>query len=352
MKKGKMLLILALALILRPLSVLAHPGRTDSNGCHTCKTNCEKYGLSYGEYHCHNGNSNSSSGGSNKNTYKKSSIKTLSFVKVNNDSVAIRDKMNYVTSTTDVTVEAAATDNKANVEIDWDQNLEYGDNQILIIVTAEDGSTKKYVLNIKLVSNDANLKIVKVDNEEIAVENSMTYRTIKSDVEITAIANNESANIEYDKNPQLEIGENIIKIKITAADKKTTKYYNLKIVRVEKYNDNVNVKIKVNGEKVIFNNYKSNTIYLDFNIKEINIEYKLEDENATIELDYDKRIESGDKIIKFKVISESGKEQEYEINIHKYSESEENVNTIIGLGVTGGIGYGIYKWRKKKSVSR
>ena len=31
----------------------AHPGRTDSSGCHTCKTNCQKWGLSYGEYHCH-----------------------------------------------------------------------------------------------------------------------------------------------------------------------------------------------------------------------------------------------------------------------------------------------------------
>ena len=31
----------------------AHPGRTDARGCHTCRTNCEKWGLSYGEYHCH-----------------------------------------------------------------------------------------------------------------------------------------------------------------------------------------------------------------------------------------------------------------------------------------------------------
>jgi len=32
----------------------AHPGRTDSKGCHTCRTNCtEKWGLEYGEYHCH-----------------------------------------------------------------------------------------------------------------------------------------------------------------------------------------------------------------------------------------------------------------------------------------------------------
>ena len=33
--------------------VFAHPGRTDSSGCHTCRTNCSSWGLSYGEYHCH-----------------------------------------------------------------------------------------------------------------------------------------------------------------------------------------------------------------------------------------------------------------------------------------------------------
>jgi hypothetical protein len=33
--------------------VYAHPGNTDSAGCHTCRTNCPSWGLSYGEYHCH-----------------------------------------------------------------------------------------------------------------------------------------------------------------------------------------------------------------------------------------------------------------------------------------------------------
>lgn len=34
--------------------VFAHPGRTDSSGCHTCRTNCSSWGLGTGEYHCHN----------------------------------------------------------------------------------------------------------------------------------------------------------------------------------------------------------------------------------------------------------------------------------------------------------
>lgn len=48
-------LILATLTVIFWLSpvVLAHPGNTDTSGCHTCRTNCPSWGLSYGEYHCH-----------------------------------------------------------------------------------------------------------------------------------------------------------------------------------------------------------------------------------------------------------------------------------------------------------
>lgn len=44
---------LVIAYLLFPSVIFAHPGRTDSSGCHTCRTNCAKWGLSTGEYHCH-----------------------------------------------------------------------------------------------------------------------------------------------------------------------------------------------------------------------------------------------------------------------------------------------------------
>jgi competence protein ComEC len=53
--------ILSFLLISATLSV-AHPGGTDANGGHTCRTNCEKWGLEEGEYHLHN--SGTKSGGS------------------------------------------------------------------------------------------------------------------------------------------------------------------------------------------------------------------------------------------------------------------------------------------------
>lgn len=41
-------------LILLCETVNASPGGTEKGtNCHCCYTNCEKYGLKYGEYHCH-----------------------------------------------------------------------------------------------------------------------------------------------------------------------------------------------------------------------------------------------------------------------------------------------------------
>lgn len=55
MHRNFKLIILAFVLLLiLPLSVFAHPGRTDAQGCHTCRTNCASWGLANGEYHCHN----------------------------------------------------------------------------------------------------------------------------------------------------------------------------------------------------------------------------------------------------------------------------------------------------------
>jgi hypothetical protein len=50
-KKVLSILITIWILVVNP--VLAHPGNTDSSGGHTCRTNCEQWGLNYGEYHYH-----------------------------------------------------------------------------------------------------------------------------------------------------------------------------------------------------------------------------------------------------------------------------------------------------------
>ncbi|WP_239617319.1 MBL fold metallo-hydrolase [Cohnella mopanensis] len=56
MRKISLVLLTITTLLLSTNVTTAHPGRTDSNGGHTCRTNCAKWGLKDGEYHYHNGN--------------------------------------------------------------------------------------------------------------------------------------------------------------------------------------------------------------------------------------------------------------------------------------------------------
>jgi hypothetical protein len=49
----KTILFILISLFLFTPTTHAHPGRTDSAGCHTCRTNCASWGLRTGEYHCH-----------------------------------------------------------------------------------------------------------------------------------------------------------------------------------------------------------------------------------------------------------------------------------------------------------
>lgn len=48
--------LLSLALFL-PFPAFAHPGNTAADGCHYCRTNCDKWGVPWNERHCHNSGS-------------------------------------------------------------------------------------------------------------------------------------------------------------------------------------------------------------------------------------------------------------------------------------------------------
>ena len=60
----RMSVLLALVLALTASSALAHPGRTAADGCHYCRTNCEKWGEIQGERHCHGQKARSRQNGS------------------------------------------------------------------------------------------------------------------------------------------------------------------------------------------------------------------------------------------------------------------------------------------------
>lgn len=352
-KVKKIVFIIFIIIILIDFNVYAHPGRTDSNGCHTCRTNCEKWGLSYGQYHCHNGSSTSNNKTtSSTTTHLKSNVATLSSLKIDNNNVIINNEMSFTTTNPTPIIVATSTSSKASVKINKTEKLEYGNNEVIITVTAEDSTIKQYKLNIMLVSNDATLNSIKINGKNIEISDEMFFSTTDSEATIIAVANNENAKVSYAEKYKLNIGDNRIVIKVEAEDQKTNKEYVLNIKKELVLSGDIGVTIFINDKQVNFNNYKSDIFYISSDISEINIKYVLSDSKAKIDLDYDKNIEVGDRIIKFKVIAENGKEQEYTINIHRYSKTEDIISTILAFVLMGGVGFAIYKFFKKKTLHK
>lgn len=86
-------------LLLLPFTASAHPGRTDSNGGHTCRTNCEKWGLQYGEYHYHNGGSTSNGSSNISKPAPKKPVPSTPEPKIDEDQVKAE---NYYTMATNL----------------------------------------------------------------------------------------------------------------------------------------------------------------------------------------------------------------------------------------------------------
>jgi hypothetical protein len=57
MKINFIIIVLVFLFLITSKEVFAHPGNTASDGCHYCRTNCDKWGVAWNVRHCHNGGS-------------------------------------------------------------------------------------------------------------------------------------------------------------------------------------------------------------------------------------------------------------------------------------------------------
>lgn len=236
-------ILLCLSLIIIPCEAYAHPGRTDSNGCHYCRTNCAKWGLRDGEYHCHGGSSSNSTNSYNSTSpysqptpqpeqqpeVQKSSDNTLKNVIVDGNAIIVADQMEYETNKSSVTILVETNDNKAEYTIN-NRSLVIGENNINIKVKAEDGSEKEYNLKIKRLSNNTNIKII-IDDEEINFVNNKASIQVSSDtgkLNYKYELEDENSKVEITGDSNLKYGENIVQFKVIAEDG-TEKTYELTV---------------------------------------------------------------------------------------------------------------------------
>lgn len=198
-----------------------------------------------------NTGSNSNSGGSTT-TVTKSSDATLKSLKVNYEGLSPsfnRNTFMYTLSVgsdvNSIKVTASPNHSKATYWVSGNNNLEYGDNTVTITVKAENGTTRTYKIIVTKAENpekaNAYLTNIIVDNVQLTEEFARdkfeyTLSEVDSNINklnISIFPENSNATFEIQGADELKVGENKIKIIVTAEDKKTTKEYFLNVVKKE-----------------------------------------------------------------------------------------------------------------------
>lgn len=160
--------------------------------------------------------------------------------------------------------------------------LNVGSNTIEIVVTSKNDSslTKTYTLKINRAdenaSDNALLSSIVIKSGTVAVPLSplfaadttnytATVENSVSSVSVEAFTAHEKAKAAYDNSPVLNVGENEIKIVVTAENAVTVKTYTIVITRKDKsLNGNANLKsVTVNGANVAVGNNMSCEVAAD-----------------------------------------------------------------------------------------
>lgn len=297
-------------------------------------------------------NSSSSISSNNSNgtttTKTKSNDTTLKYIIIDNDKFENIDNVEYSTTNEKVNIEVVTNDKNAKYEIKNNSNLSIGENNITIEVTAEDGTIKNYNINVireRILSNDTQIKNITISGKEFDNIDNVEYYTINEKVNIEVVTNDEKATYKIKNNENLSLGDNEIEIEVTAENGEV-KTYSINVIRERIPSADTKIDVTIDGEEVLFDDYKA-TVYVSYTAKTIELDYKLNDEKAKVEIDKLETLKTGDNTVNINVIAEDGTEQKYEIIVHKYTKTEETITTILAFGVIGGMGYGIYYCIKK-----
>lgn len=256
--------------------------------------------------------------GNNINT-----LKSLKISGINLDFSSDKTKYSAETDNDKIVIEALATDPKAKISGSGTKKINYGSNNINIIVTAENGATKTYTININRKDNrssDNNLKSLKINHGTINFKKDNTDYTVNVSNKVEKIEfiyelSDSKSKAELIGNTNLSVGENKFTIKVTAENEKV-KEYNIIVIRNEKpaiISSNEVSNIIIKGYELKFIPSKKEYT-IKTNDKKLDIEVILKDNNSTYNIEGNNNLTNG-SAISIIAIDTEGNENVYTLTI-------------------------------------
>lgn len=167
---------------------------------------------------------------------------------------------------TTLSISAVADSSKATTKIEGNEELQVGDNNITITVTAEDGSTSTYTIVAKRANAElalASLSIYYIDENGEKVDIGLSpefsldkyeYKLEKivphtvKDILVEGISNRENATIEITGNQDLKSGKNEITIRVTVQTEEGLEEQKTYSIQLEKEEEPVVVPLTTAGK--------------------------------------------------------------------------------------------------------
>ena len=259
----------------------------------------------------------------------------LSSLVVSNTNISFnRDTLVYNLSTTSDNVQISATkdDNKASVTGTGRFNLNYGTNTYRVNVTAENGSTRTYTININREdtrSSNNNLKSLTLSKGNLNFNKSTTTYNVDVDKDITSVKieatlEDVKASFENGFGPRtinLNPGNNTIYIKVRN-EIGNVKTYTININREDgKSSDSTLKEIKLSEGKIDFKTdvleYKIN---VEYDVNTFKIDALPTDGKSKVNITGDEKLKVGENTFTITVEAENGKTTTYIVKVTRKEE--------------------------------
>ena len=187
-----------------------------------------------------------------------------------------------------------------------------------------------------VADNNSNLRILRLDKEGISPvfdKNIKEYYFIAdktvTDLEVTAIPENDNATVTITGNKNLKIGKNVITIKVESKDKSKTSEYKIYVTRTDdqqKANANLETLAVRQGSlnpefDANVNNYQ---VEVSSDVSEVELLAIPESQKATVSITGSSKLQVGDNRLQIVVLAEDKvTSKKYEITVHRRNQEEE-----------------------------
>jgi len=234
-----------------------------------------------------------------------SNISSLVVFKVSGARVVDGSTVVVPSGTQAVAVTATPSDPSASVLVTGSGNLVVGDNDLTVLVTAEDGSTTTYSVTLRVLKNDdTSLALLQYDGGDVEDGDSFDLEFGTESVEITAEATAVSSTVEIVGADALVSGRNLVRINVTAEDE-SVRTYRL-IFNVARSNETGLESLTVSGQEAA----AGDTITVPLGTRAVVVSAETTDPFATYTVEGNTELVPGDNTVTITVTAADGEATE------------------------------------------